>query len=116
MLKTSVKFLCWFGAMLLIFFLVSIRRVITGVCAAGHLAYQARCVEYECGGTCQFSNLLNWPVKQLVELAQYARCPTAHKPVITHLRVTRPKISNIAPNQHKNFTEVFNIFNCFTIL
>jgi hypothetical protein len=44
MLKTFVKFLCWFGAMLLIFGLVCLRRVITGVCAVRHIAYQARCV------------------------------------------------------------------------
>jgi hypothetical protein len=56
MLKTSVKFLCWFGAMLLIFGLVSLRRVITRVCAVGDLAYRARCVGNECGGTHQFNN------------------------------------------------------------
>jgi hypothetical protein len=50
-------------------------------------------------------------------LARYAGCPTAHTPVIARLRDTRPKINNIAPNQHKNFTEVFNIFlTVFTIL
>jgi hypothetical protein len=41
MLKTSLKFLCWFGAILLILGLVSLRRVITGV--------GARRVEYEYG-------------------------------------------------------------------
>jgi hypothetical protein len=56
MLKTSVKFLCWFGAMFLIFGLVSLRRVIAGICAVGHPAYGARRVECECGGARQFSN------------------------------------------------------------
>jgi hypothetical protein len=35
---------------------------------------------------------------------------------ITCLRDTRPKVSNITPNQHKNFTEFFNIFNCITVV
>jgi hypothetical protein len=55
-LKTSAKFLCWFGAMLLSFGLVFLRRVITGVCAVGHPAYRARSVACECGGARQFSN------------------------------------------------------------
>jgi hypothetical protein len=46
-LKTSIKFLCWFVVMFLIFGLVSLRCVITGVCAVGHPPYQARCVEVE---------------------------------------------------------------------
>jgi hypothetical protein len=44
MLKTSVKFLCWFGFMLLIFGLVSVRHEIPGVYAVGYPAYRARCV------------------------------------------------------------------------
>jgi hypothetical protein len=55
-LKTSLKFLCWFGAILLIYGLVSLRRVIAGVCAVGHPAYHARCVEYACGEARQFSS------------------------------------------------------------
>jgi hypothetical protein len=43
-LKTSVKFLCCFGVMLLIFGLVSLRHVIPGVYAVGYPAYWARCV------------------------------------------------------------------------
>jgi hypothetical protein len=45
MLKNFVKFQCWFGAMLLMFGLVSVRRVITCVCAVGHPACQDGCVD-----------------------------------------------------------------------
>jgi hypothetical protein len=42
-LKTSVKFLCWFGVVSLIFGLVSLRHVIPVVYAVGYPAYRARC-------------------------------------------------------------------------
>jgi hypothetical protein len=45
-----------------------------------------------------------------VSVVQHAGCPTAHTPVITHIKNKRPEINNITTNQHRNFMEVFKHF------
>jgi hypothetical protein len=102
MLKTSVKFLRWFGVVLLIFCLMSLRHVIPDAYAVG----------YPCiGPDVSVSTTLQSDTSGLIHGISYSIYAWNYMP-----KDTRPEISNITTNQHKNFTEVFNIFNCFTVL